>query len=145
MANKRPRSTDYFDQKEEGRFDPVVDAPKSKFVPIENIPSGDLNPEELCILCEELRKVNNPDLREAVEELLATHSSHPVPSKDDEDGSAFPPLGSERILVAKVNKESGAEVKPHRNGPSLAAASMVALLLGLGDFEILVVGFEDEE
>lgn len=144
MSAKRSRSTDYFDQKEEGRFEPVVDTPRSRYVPIENLPSRDLNPEELCILCEELKKVTDPALREAVEELLATHSSHPVPPKGEEDGSEFPPPDSETILVAKI-RESGAEVKPHRNGPSLVAASMVALLLGVGDCEFLVIGFDDEE
>ncbi len=143
MSKKRPRSTDFFDQKAEGSFDPVVETPKSKYVPIENIPSGDLNPEELCILCEELKKVTDPELAEAVEELLATHSSHPLPPKSEEDANEFPPLGSDCILVAAI--QSPGEVKPHRNGPSLATVGALAMLLGLSDYEVCIFEFDDEE
>lgn len=142
MANNKPRSTDYFDQGAEGRFDPVVETPKSRFVPIENVPSGDLNPEEICILCEQLKRVTDPELAEAVKELLATHSSHPVPPKE-EDANEFPPLGSDCILVARI-KESGAEVKPHRNGSSFATIGVLSMLLGLGDYEVYILELDEE-
>ena len=145
MANNHSRSTAFFDQDAEGSAEPVVFVGKrSGFVPIENLASKDLNPEELCILCEELKKVNDPELAEAVEELLATHSSHPVPSKDEEDGNAFPPLGSESVLVAKI--KSPGEVKPHRNlRHSPVIISMASVLLGLGDYEFFILEIDDEE
>lgn len=143
MAKNKPRSTDYFDQGAEGRFEPVVETPKSKFVPIENIPSGDLNPEQLCILCEELKRVTDPELAEAVEELLAAHSSHALPPKEEEDANDFPPLGSDCILVARIDR-SGAEIKPHRNGPSLVTVGVLSMLLGLSDYEIFVLEFDEE-
>lgn len=141
MSAKRSRSTDFFDQREEGLFEPVVDTPRSKFVPIENVPGGDLNPEQICILCEELRKVNDPALAEAVEELLATHTSHPVPARD-EDGSAFPPIDSDEVLVAKIK----ADVKPQRNPrPSPTTIAMASMLLvGLGGYDMFIVEFDEE-
>lgn len=144
MAKKKPRSTSYFDQSEEGSFEPVVETPRSKFVPIENVPSEGLNPEEICILCEKLRRVTDPALSEFVREIMATYTHHPVPPREEGDGNQFPPLGSETILVARI-KEHGSKVKPHRNAPSLAVVSICSLLIGMSDFEVFILESEEED
>lgn len=70
MANNKPRSTDYFDQGAEGRFEPVVETPKSKFVPIENVPSAVPSAEDILVLCEEAILAGDEEVKELVREIL---------------------------------------------------------------------------
>jgi hypothetical protein len=100
MGKNKPRRTDAWIQEEEGRFDPVVEA-KSKYVPIENVPSGDLNPEEICILCEQFKKmqeVTDPEVLALVEELIAAYKPEMLPPKPSDE--CDPPTTT-KILVAK--------------------------------------------
>lgn len=82
MANNKPRSTDYFDQGAEGRFEPVVETPKSKFVPIENVASSGLSPEDICILCETALASGDSEVFDLAIELLEANRPGPHPSAD---------------------------------------------------------------
>ena len=104
MAKKRSRSTDAWIQGEEGRFDPVVETPDSKFVPLENIPSGGLSPEEICILHEEAPKLlaaRNPEVREAAEELLNAYGFF-QPKDTEENPYDYLDGEEDRIFVATM-------------------------------------------
>ena len=104
MAKKRSRSTDAWIQGEEGRFDPVVETPDSKFVPLENIPSGGLSPEEICILHEEdpkLLAARNPEVREAAEELLNAYGFF-QPKDTEENPYDYLDGEEDRIFVATM-------------------------------------------
>jgi hypothetical protein len=99
MTKKKPRSTAAFDQPIEGVYDSMA-TPGSKFVAIEDVPSGDLNPEEICLLCERMKQaevIEDPEVLELVEELIELYRPGFLSRAQEEYDSSM----KTKILVSK--------------------------------------------